>query len=223
MSHNFPDHLFEDIDFTFTDQHKDKLTTYVALLHKWQKAINLVSNKTLSDSWLRHIVDSAQLAPLIRSVIHERGLDSASLLDLGSGAGFPAMVLAMLCEELSVSVAESDSRKCSFIRTVSRETSAPIEIHNERIEGVIHEQAKEPILNTNIITARALASLSELLAYTAAIWQNNKDLRLFLPKGQKSEEEIREALKSFEFEYISHPSITDKDACILELFQVKQR
>jgi len=221
MSHNFPSELFTDIDFDFTPDKAEKLCTYNALLHKWQKAINLVSRHTLSDSWLRHFVDSAQLAPLIRSYMNAASIKSPRLYDIGSGAGFPALVLAMLCDEIDVHVIESDSKKCSFLRTVSRETSTPLTIHNDRIEQVIFDGADEDLLRCDIVSARALASLEDLLRYVKPISNINPDLRLFLPKGQKSQEEIDSALNSYQFDYIRHESCVDTESCILELYNLQ--
>lgn len=221
MSLNFPAELFSDIDFDITPDQADKLCTYNALLHKWQKAINLVSRHTLSDSWLRHFVDSAQLAPLVQSYIDSTSIVKPRLYDIGSGAGFPAVVLAMLCKNLDVHVIESDSKKCSFLRTVSRETSTQLTIHNERIEDVIFEGADKEVLRCDIVTARALASLEDLLHYIAPLSDSNPDLRLFLPKGQKSQEEIDLALKSYKFDFVRHQSCIDTESCILELYNLQ--
>ena len=131
----------------------EKLDTYHALLLKWQKAINLISPKTIDDAWVRHFADSAQLSGYIPE-------GAKTIMDWGSGAGFPAMVLAMLRPSLDVHAVESDERKCQFMRTVSRETSVPIRIHTQRIEALELDS-----VNPDIITARALASVSVLLDY----------------------------------------------------------
>ena len=118
------------------------------MLIKWQKKINLVSKATLSDAWMRHIVDSAQLALYIEH-------PSFKIVDFGSGAGFPALVLAVLGAE-NVHLIESDRRKVEFLRAVVRELSLNnVTIHNSRIEDVT-------CLRADVITARALAPLSQL-------------------------------------------------------------
>jgi 16S rRNA (guanine527-N7)-methyltransferase len=89
----------------------DKLTHYLALLEKWQRAVNLVSPSTLPDAWNRHFVDSAQLGALLDE-------EKTVLFDFGSGAGFPGMALAILYPQLAVHLVESDQKKCSFLSTV---------------------------------------------------------------------------------------------------------
>ncbi len=105
-----------------------RLERYAELLEKWNRRINLVGRGTIDDLWRRHMLDSAQLLPLIP--------DSAeSLVDLGSGAGFPGLVLA-ICGVENVHLIESDRKKSAFLREVARETAAPVTIHNKRIEEI---------------------------------------------------------------------------------------
>ena len=124
----------------------NRLKTYLSLLEKWQPKINLISNNTLDIAWDRHFEDSLQLLNILPE-------GEKTLFDLGSGAGFPGLVLAIAREDLNVHLVESDQKKCSFLKTVSRETKTPVEIHNSRIETVSRETSPD------IVTARALASL----------------------------------------------------------------
>ena len=131
---------------------QNKLKTYEALLHKWQDKINLVSSKTLNDSWKRHFEDSTQILEYLPA-------GTKTLFDLGTGAGFPGLVVAICRLDLDVHLVESDQKKCAFLKTVSRETGVSVSVHNERIESVSCETIPD------IITARALASLPDLFDY----------------------------------------------------------
>ena len=134
------------------------LATYKSLLLKWAKVINLVSPATLPDVDTRHFQDSLQLIPLLPP-------HTKTLFDLGSGAGFPGLVIALERPDIAVHLFESDTKKCAFLSTVSRETHIPVVIHNQRIESV----DKIPDVVPDVISARALASLDTLLAMTE-IW-----------------------------------------------------
>ena len=189
----------------------EKLDTYHALLLKWQKAINLISPKTIDDAWVRHFADSAQLSGYIPE-------GAKTIMDWGSGAGFPAMVLAMLRPSLDVHAVESDERKCQFMRTVSRETSVPIRIHTQRIEALELDS-----VNPDIITARALASVSVLLDYVRPWVARNPDLTMVLLKGENARQEVEDAQKSFDFQAEFYPSITEPQANIVALSAIKSR
>lgn len=156
---------------------QDKLEQYLALLLKWQKAVNLVSPATLEDAWTRHFLDSLQMADLLPST-------TKVLFDFGSGAGFPGLVLAMARPDLDVHLVESDQKKCSFLSTVSRETRTPVSIHNCRIESLQTDAVPD------VITARALAGLEQLLTYARPWVIKNPDLLLLLPKGANYTNEL---------------------------------
>jgi 16S rRNA (guanine527-N7)-methyltransferase len=188
-----------------------KLQIYKALLLKWAKVINLVSPSTLSDADSRHFIDSIQLIELIPEGTKE-------LMDIGSGAGFPGLVIAIERRDVKVHLVESDTKKCSFLSTISRETNTPVVIHNCRVEAV----DKVGHVNPDVITARALASLNELLEMTEAWWSKNQDLSLVLPKGVKALEEIKEAQKNYRFQLKTVPSKTDDKAQILIITQVEK-
>lgn len=164
----------------------EKRALYEALLRKWQKAVNLVSPVTLNCMRERHFEDSLQLAPLIPQ--------GAILFDLGSGAGFPGLVLAMARPDLNVTLIESDTKKCTFLSTVSRETKTPATIWNQRIENVSRETIPA------VITARALASLDKLLGYCLPWAEANPALVMLFLKGEKAKEEIEEARQFYDFE-----------------------
>lgn len=184
-----------------------KLEIYLAQLVKWQRAINLVSPKTLPDAWNRHFVDSAQLLPLIPK-------HTKKIADLGCGAGFPGLVLAILDPTLDIHLVESDEKKCQFLKHVSRETNCAITVYNERIELCIND------IKPDLITARALASLDKLLSYTKGCFEENSSLEFIFLKGERAEEEIVEARKNYRFDCKLFPSETDDNARIVHLTNV---
>lgn len=188
---------------------QSKLNTYVALLEEWQGKMNLVSDSTLPVVWTRHILDSAQV---------ERYLTPSDkvILDLGSGAGFPALVLAILDESKNrtVHLVESDGKKCSFLQAVADACGLQVVIHNERIE-------KMPVFKADVITARALAALDKLVGY-AKPFIGERTRCLFL-KGKKADEELKLCAKKFVFAVEKYASITSDEGKILCLTRVKKK
>lgn len=186
-----------------------RLKVYHDLLLKWQKAINLVSPGTVSEAWQRHFVDSAQLSKLMPS--------GARLADLGSGAGFPGLVLAVMRPDLEIHLIESDERKCQFMKNVSRETNTKVTIHTKRIVNVLSE------IEPDHITARAFASLEEILEMTEPESIRNPELAYVLLKGRGVEQEVEKAMHNFSFAESYTPSVTDKDARIVTIRHVHRR
>jgi len=170
-------------------------------MERWQNRINLVGRSTLNDPWRRHILDSAQLAPL---------LEGPMVVDLGAGAGLPGLVLAILKPELTVHLIESDARKCAFLREAARATAAEVKIHHSRIESL-------PPFAADTVVARALAPLSQLLEWAARFTP-----RVYLfPKGKDAELELTESTKKWRFTVEHIPSRTDPQATILRLREVE--
>jgi 16S rRNA (guanine527-N7)-methyltransferase len=179
----------------------DRLSLYAELLIKWQARINLVGPATLPDLWRRHFLDSAQLAA---------HLPAGPVLDLGSGAGFPGLVLAILGHG-PVHLVESDQRKCAFLREAARLTGAEAVIHSQRIESL----EKFPVA---AVTARALASVAKLLEW-AEPFLGPGTACLFL-KGQRCDEELTEAAKQWHITIERIPSLSDPSGLILHLREV---
>lgn len=177
-----------------------RLERYADLLEKWNRRINLVGRGTIDDLWRRHMLDSAQLLPLIPD-------STGSLADLGSGAGFPGLVLA-ICGVKNVHLIESDRKKCAFLREVARETGAPVTIHNRRIEETESFQV-------DIVTSRALAPLPKLLDM-AALFAKKHSILLFL-KGRHVDRELTDATKEWNMQADQIPSRTDPEGTILRL------
>lgn len=184
----------------------DRLRTYAELLEKWQARINLVGPATLPDLWRRHMLDSAQLFPLLPP-------DTPRLIDLGSGAGFPGLVLAILGVP-EVHLVESDLRKGAFLREVARQTGARVTVHPARIETLTD-------LKAPVVTARALAALPKLLDLAVPLLESNGQC-LFL-KGQNIEEELTSARKIWIFDEDRSPSRTDASGIVLRVREVRPK
>lgn len=186
----------------------DKLETYAALLTRWQKTINLVAPSTLDDIWHRHFADSAQLLKLAPD-------GARHWLDVGSGAGFPGLVLAILAAERGMSrhtLIESDTRKAAFLREVARATGVAVEIITARIE--LPETAAK-VREVNCVTARALAPMPRLASWVAPYF-GAETVGLFL-KGREVAAELDEARRGWDFEYQLLPSLTDGEGRIVKL------
>jgi 16S rRNA (guanine527-N7)-methyltransferase len=186
----------------------EDLKTYVLLLEKWQKQINLVSKATLADVWRRHVLDSAQLYLLMPSA-------AKKVIDIGSGAGFPGLVLAMYFKHYGgpeVHLVEADNRKCSFLTEVSHRTNARVIVHAKRIEAMTG-------LKGDVIVARALAPLRKLIKMSRN-FDNGNSTYIFL-KGAKACEELEDAKKEWTMDVTKNTSQTLAVATILTLKGVK--
>jgi 16S rRNA (guanine527-N7)-methyltransferase len=186
----------------------DRLATLVGLVKKWQRVENLVAASTLDAIWTRHIADSAQLVALWPKARH--------WLDLGSGGGFPGLVTAILLgrgdgDDGQVHLVESNTRKCSFLRTAARETGAPATIHQGRIEDILATWTAP----TDAISARALAPLPDLLRQSRHLISADRPAAFF--KGVDYRSEIDEAAQSWDFDLIIHPSRISEGSVILEV------
>lgn len=187
-----------------------RLETYDALLRKWNPAINLVARSTLKDAWTRHIEDSAQIFSLMsHSVDH--------WVDIGSGGGFPGMVIAILAMENSrpgqVTLVESDIRKCTFLHTVARETETNVQIVNQRVED------SDP-LGADVLSARALADLSMLLSFAER--HLSPDGAALFMKGATWQKEVEAAQRIWRFNHVVAKSKTDNGPAILRISGVSR-
>ena len=175
------------------------------VLTDWSGRMNLVARSTMEERWFRHYLDSAQIARLLPEGIKR-------LVDLGSGAGFPGLVLAAILAEKNVHVTliESTGKKAAFLTAAGEAMGLEkLRVIPARIESV---RLSAP---PDIVTARALARLDKLLGYIHGI--QGKSTKAFLLKGQDVEAELTEAAKSWHMEVIRHPSLTNPDAAILEI------
>ena len=181
----------------------DRLLAFEAMVRHWNPAINLVSRSSLVDLWSRHIHDSAQLFQFCPSTAH-------SWVDVGSGGGFPGIVVSILAKErlpdLRVTLVESDLRKATFLRQVVRTLQLSADIQSQRIEVLTSLQA-------DVLSARALAPLADLLAIAE---QHLKPAGIAIfPKGERHAEEIAAARQAWDADIETHPSQSQPDAAIL--------
>ena len=239
-----------------------RLETYASLLLKWQKAVNLVSPATLDDIWRRHFADSAQLACIMASNSDsfftgrretsqglpdrhrpdEHHQDGIVWLDLGSGGGFPALVLAIMFEDrrlmdrrgggrsvrdcslseeaggVEFHLVESNGRKCAFLSEVARQLGISVTVHNKRIERL---DLPHDLPMADFVSARALAPLDRLLAFSRPLARD--EARAFFFKGRDALEEVaavrtaRAAGNGWEFECRAWPSRTARGSHIVEI------
>ena len=187
------------------------LDLYVQELTRWQRVKNLVGPDTLVEVWTRHIADALQLLALAPN--------SQTWVDLGSGAGIPGLILAIAGRErpmFHVKLIESNARKCAFLTETARRTKAPATIHNARIETAI-----ETCRGTNIVCARALAPLTQLLAWTEPLLTTGT--QALFPKGRDASAELTDAAQRWNLEFDSIPSRTDPQARILRITALSRR
>ncbi len=182
-----------------------RLETLADLLVKWNPRINLVSKSTIRDLWSRHILDSVQILRLAPA-------KATHWVDIGSGGGFPGLVIALMCDEPeapgNVTLIESDMRKCAFLRTVLRETGVHSTVITERIEKAVPQ-------NADVLSARALADLSMLLGFSERHLKETGTA--VFPKGARWQKELQTAQESWSFDCEVVKSITDPEAVILKI------
>ena len=183
----------------------EKLQLYRSLILTWQRRFNLIGKSTEDDIWQRHFLDSAQLMKLCRP-------GSLRLVDFGSGAGFPGMVLALM-GQTGVELVESSQKKCVFLEEVSMSTRTPVIVSRVRFEEVRHPDPAD------VVTARAVAPLQKLLNDVAR-WVKPDGVAL-LHRGSTVDVEILEAARYWDFKVVRHPSITNPSGAILEISGIR--
>jgi 16S rRNA (guanine527-N7)-methyltransferase len=187
-----------------------RLESFESLVRHWNTAINLVSSSSLPDLWQRHIVDSAQLFPLCPR-------SARKWVDFGSGGGFPGIVVAILAKDimpdLNVTLVEADLRKATFLRQAAQSLGLQCIVISQRAESV-------PPLLADVVSARALTSLSGLLAHAERHLQPD-GLAVF-PKGERFAEEVAEARQHWSFDLESQRSLSHSDAAILLIRKIKR-
>ena len=185
---------------------RQALEAYLDLLIKWNRAINLIGRATRGEIWHRHVLDCAQLV--------RRCPSTQVWADLGSGGGLPGLVIGILSEQhVRVTCIEADGRKAEFQRTVVRELGLQVEVVNQRIEAA-------PPAGAEIVTARALAPLPQLLGYAERHLAPSG--QALLMKGATWREEVEAAREKWHFSLEALPSITNPDAVILEIGELRR-
>jgi len=208
LPENTLDKVFQRYGFYVSRETLDALGVYEALLLKWQKAINLVGPATLDALAERHFFDSAQLFRFMPDV-------NVRLVDMGSGAGFPGLVLSLL-GVAETHLIESDIRKATFLREVSRETKAAATIHDMRVEDV-------KIDKIDVFTARALAPLKDLLGHMHRLSTEGHPAYGLFMKGMQYQEELDKAAKQWSFDVELYPSLTDLSSKVIKISNLAKK
>ena len=190
-----------------SNENFERLVVYVDLLKKWQNKMNLVGKNSLFDVWSRHILDSTQLSKFITPRM-------MAIADIGTGAGFPGMVLAIIKQkkDREIHLIESNQRKCAFLREVSLATQAGVFIHNERVESITD-------LSVDLAVSRAVASVEKLLEFSNFILK--KDGQCLFLKGKKWRDELTQAQLKWMMNETIIQSLTDKTGKILKLKEIR--
>jgi 16S rRNA (guanine527-N7)-methyltransferase len=189
----------------------ERLDAYVALLKDWQRVQNLVAPSTLPEIWSRHVLDCGQIVGLFPQ--------ARVWVDLGSGAGFPGVVIAIMVRESAdaqVHLIESNQRKAAFLREAVRVTDARATVHAARAEDVVGKA----VVKADMVTARALAPMSALLDLAAILLKNGAQAAFL--KGQDIDEELTQAAKSWRIEAKLIPSLTDRRARIVHVIDAER-
>ena len=186
--------------FNVSHETLHRLTIFHDLLQKWQQRLNLISPNTLDVIWSRHILDCAQLLNYLPQ-------KKCKILDIGSGAGLPGVILAIMTNH-EIHLIESDQRKCAFLRTALARANASAVIHENRIESI-------PLLNADILTARAFAPIPRLLDLTKA--QHHKNLRFLLLKGKDVNSELINLSGWKTLQIDQHTSLSSPDGIVVDI------
>jgi 16S rRNA (guanine527-N7)-methyltransferase len=183
----------------------DKLDHFASEVLRWTPAINLISKSSMYQIWQRHILDSAQIYPF--------GDSFEKWVDMGSGGGFPGIVMAIMGAQNMVLV-ESDKRKATFLQHIARQMALPVTVVPKRMDDF-------PSQGANTVSARALASLTQLLDHaTPHLTQGG---RAVFPKGRGANTELAEAQEKWAFDCTKMPSKTDPEAAILVIENIRRR
>jgi 16S rRNA (guanine527-N7)-methyltransferase len=199
-------HPRDEPPFGVSRETEERLRAYVDLLLRWNRRINLVSARSADDVWRRHVVDSLQLLPLLPAD------GAAPLLDIGSGAGFPGLVLAAATGR-PTRLVEADKRKAAFLAEASARLGlAGVKVHAERIEDV-------ELPGARLLTARALAPLPALLRHAHALL--SPDGTALFPKGRSAEEELTAASRDWMMQVERFQSRTDPASTIFRISEIR--
>ena len=188
------------------------LKKYENLLIERNKTLNLIGKSTISEIWLRHFLDSSQVIDFIDK-------NEKTLVDLGSGAGFPGMVIAILAKDrkipLNVKLIEKSPKKASFLRGIIRNLMLNAEVTNI---NVLEQSGK---LRTDLIVARAFKPLKNILHFLDQKAENCKKIFLFLGKNGKNE--LLQASKSWDIKYKQRMSVSSSDSIVIEINRLKKK
>ena len=185
----------------------DRLAILISVTLKWQERINLISPSTIHEIWNRHILDSAQLLPLLPQ-------STQRIADLGSGGGFPALVLAAT-KKFEIHLFEANAKKVAFLEEALRQMGVAAKVHRARLQL---NKAPSQMPEVQVVTARAFAPLKELLGYAKPFMANGA--KGLFHKGQDVDAELTAAAKAWNITSVKHSSLTDSRSVILEVNEV---
>ena len=182
--------LFMFFDYNLNKEQLLNLDKYIEILTKWQKKINLIANSTIENIKQRHVLDSLQLKPYLEKYYHKNDKNNLCVADLGSGGGFPALVLAITCNFCNFYLVESDTRKCAFLSEVCRSLQLKnVTVVNERIEKASNLHGK-----MDIVISRALAKTIDLINFSYPLVKKNN--ALYFLKGKSHNLELEQLYSS---------------------------
>ena len=189
----------------------EKLCIFHRALIKWQNSINLISKSSIKNIWERHFLDSAQLYKYVKDI-------NGNIVDFGSGAGFPGLVLAIMGKK-NIHLVESDYKKCVFLKEIAMLTDIDITIHNCRIESL-------SFFDVDLVTCRALAPLNKLIYYVESFVSKSTDKNQYMPKllflkGKMYKQELLQLQKNKNLDFKEYTSITDRHGKILYINKVE--
>ena len=188
-----------------------RLEHYHALILKWQKRINLIAPSTVDQIWDRHFADSLGYCELIPK-------SCETIVDIGSGGGFPALVLALVKPDIQFSLVESDERKAIFLQTVSRETKLNnVTIYNDRAENILPQLESQ-----DLIIARACASLVNLLEFQMMALRKNSHIKGVFAKGNNYSSELDAAKAQYNFNYNVAENTQNKGSYLVEVSNLRK-
>jgi 16S rRNA (guanine527-N7)-methyltransferase len=193
--------------FGVNDLSIERLVRYVSVLDRWRQRINLIGPANLNDIWTRHVLDSAQVFPLLGE-----SPSSSSLVDFGSGAGFPGLVLSCI-SGLPITLVDSDQRKAVFLREAARHAGVDVRVIPERFDKALQNVAFGKF---QFVTGRAVAPLVRLLPFIYGALEPSGFA--LMHKGAQVEKELTEAMKSWTMKYEMIPSITSDEGIILKIW-----
>ncbi len=198
--------MLDKYGFNVSRETNKKIIEYIKILEKWNNSINLISKNSQVNIWERHVLDSAQIWPLLGETRFKKWVD------LGSGAGFPGIVLSILAKDTfpfsKFILIEKDKKKSEFLNIISKKLDLNFVVYSDRIENL-------NCLKADVISARALSSLRNLLFYSKK-HRIKKGVSFFL-KGENIFQEIKDVKKSEDFSYTLHPSVTNPKSYIIAI------
>ena len=206
--------MSEEVFASLSGRQQSDLRIFAQRLAQQNRSLNLVAPSTVSDLWQRHIIDSLQIVPLIRAVLSE--MSQASVIDIGTGGGLPAVPLAIAfaqSDNIIMQAIDSDRKKIASIRIMTLGLEAPLVLHDTRVER--HKDQHD------VVTSRAIAPLSQLLVWGQICLKPSGAMVLL--KGERFQDEIAAARDNWNFSTAIHTSVTNSDAAVVVVSAISRK